>query len=186
MQHAKTAPVLLIALAAALGAMGSACPSNPDVRPTVLDREYVGFLDLKFTGDVPPIDTLVRMEVHLDRYGTMAIAAATLSYDGDQTENDVRLRRSGTVALAPAGHWFDNNGVDQIEVNEHGTGEDRIQQWGFDGVSWQLFIDQTTPVTWNGGQAFKLDDAVLNGSVIEVDAGVYRVRWTLTLTPVLN
>jgi len=169
-----------------LGALGGACPSNQSTSPTALDHRYVGSLNLLFTQDLPPISESVTMEVQISRDGRMTFQNGTLQYDGEITQEDMRLRRSGTVVLAPTGSWFNNGGVDQFQVIENGIGEEQLQQWAFDGLTWQLTLDQTIPIAWNGGLAFELADAVMAGSVIEANAGLYRVRWTLALTPALD
>lgn len=169
-----------------LATLGSTCSSTVNPPATALDHAYLGHLDLLYEQDLPEISASARMEVTVDRNGTMTFQPGTLSYDGESTIEDSRLRRSGTVNLAPTGSWFDNNGVDQFAVDENGSGQDRLQQWLFDGVTWQLFLDETTPIDWNGGLTFRLDDAVWNGSVLAVNAGLFRVRWTLYLTPALE
>lgn len=165
---------------------GATCSPAPADPGPPLEHAYAGQLELLYTQDLPQISETVRMQVQVDRDGRMTIEPGVLSYDGEWSENDSRLRRSGTVNLAPTGAWFDDNGVDRLAVNENGSGTDRIQQWVFDGAVWRLILDQTTDIDWRGGLAFSLDDAVLTGSVVEVNAGTFRARWTLTLTPVLE
>lgn len=170
-----------------LGLLGVVCaPSEPE-QTQVLDTEYTGTLDLLLTMDTPPIQATTQMSVDVDRYGNMTIGTGTLSYDGEVTvENESRLRRTGQVTLSPTGSWFDNAGIDQLKVTENGTGQEQYRQWIFDGSDWQLWIDEIIPITWTGGLAFVLDDALIMGSVVESTTTAGTARWTLHLTGALT
>lgn len=184
MRHMLIAAFTLSASVPAI--LGINCSPVVNTPPPVLDHAYVGRLDLLYTQELPQISASAWMNVQVDRDGQMTFQPCALTYDNTSTEGDSRIRRSGTINLAPTGSWFDSNGVDRFSVDENGSGSDRLQQWVFDGVTWQLLIDETFPINWHGGLAFTLDDAVLSGSVVEANAGIYQVRWTLTLTPVLE
>lgn len=161
----------------------SPAPSTPEIDP--LSNNYVGTLQLDFTQTLPEINETVRMDVQLNRDGSLVVTPGTLSYDGESAMDESRIRRTGQVALAPTGNWFDSNGEDWIEIVEHGSGQERMQQWVFDGVEWQQVVDVTVPIAWAGGLAFQLNEAVF-GAVVESSSTMGTVRWTLTLTPTLD
>jgi hypothetical protein len=186
MNRTQTSWLILAGLGILLASSGATCLSGAGNIIPVLECSYAGHLDLLYTQDLPPINATARMNVEVDPYGKMTFTTGTLSYDGQCELEESRLRRNGTINLTPTGSWFDNNGVDSFSVTENGTGTDRLRQWVFDGSTWQLVIDQTSPINWKGGLHFVLDDAVLEGSTTEVTTLLGKVRWTLHLTPKLN
>jgi hypothetical protein len=173
------APVLLASL---LALVGVGCPPEED-KPQVLEHSHAGSLTLVYTLEAPPLEATANMAVSVDVYGDMTITPGTLNYDGEQIDGDVKLRRSGSVELRPTGAWFEEGGRDRFSVKEHGDGEERFQQWGWDGVQWVGMLDQSMPIAWNGGLVFLLDDAVFTGSTVQANLGLGLVRWTLRLTP---
>jgi len=172
-------------LATLLALLGVGCPPEEE-KPQVLERSHEGSLTLVFTLEQPPVESSVTLQVSVDVYGDMTFTPGTLAYEGEQVEDEVKLRRSGSVALRPTGKWFEEGGRDRFSVQEHGSGEERLQQWGWDGVQWVVILDQTFPIAWNGGLAFLLDDAVLTGSIVQANLGLGLARWTLRLTPSLE
>lgn len=172
-----------------LGTAGLTAGCLPEDEPQpVLEHAYLGSLELRFTQDLPPIQASARMDVAVDPYGAMTFSPGSLSYEGEQEEDGVRLKRSGQVQLRPTGHWFDQNDQDWFEVQEHATGEERLQHWAWDDDTkqWVQVLDQPIPIAWNGGLAFGLAEAVLAGATVESSTGLGRARWTLVLLPALE
>jgi len=178
--HTKLLPLLSSAMLLGLLAVG--CPPEEE-KPQVLEHSYAGSLTLVFTLEDPPLEATISMTVSVDVYGDMTITPGTLTYEGERIEDEVKFQRSGSVALRPTGKWFEEGGRDRFSVQEHGSGEERLQTWGWDGAQRVIMVDQTMPIAWNGGLAFMLDDAVLSGSAIQVNLGLGLARWTLRLTP---
>jgi len=167
-----------------LSLLAPVCGPSANEPAQVLEKSYTGFLHLRYTQNTPPIEATAQMAVSVDRFGNMTFTPGALLYEGEaQVSDDARLRRSGQVALAPTGSWFESQGEDWFQVIENGTGQDRTEEWVFDGTDWQKIVDFTLPISWTGGLAFKLADAETTGSVVEVNTGEGLVRWTLNLVP---
>jgi len=163
-------------------------PFEPELPPPdVLDTEYVGYLTLHFTNDVmPKFNETAKVDVSIDKQGKMTFKSATLSYETDENDGQIRIRRVGTITIRPNGKWFDNNGEDYFDVKENSTVNETMTIWIWDGTSWMKQADQTFNDTWNGGLAFSLDDAAVgNGSTVGVTTGTGSANWTLGLIAVL-
>lgn len=154
---------------------------------SILENCYTGALHLRFTNTFPAFDESTQVSVDIDKYGGVTFGTGTLSYEGDDNNGQARIKRSGTLTLAPYGNVFHANGSNiVIEVDENTSFNERLQQWIWDGTTWMQVVDETISGTWNGGLGFDLDDAVISGgSTVGVTTGQGSVIWTLTLTPTL-
>jgi len=150
---------------------------------SILDYNYTGTLYLRFTNTFPEFDESTQVAVEIDKYGGVTFETGTLSYEGDDHDEQVRIKRSGTLTLAPYGNVFHANGDIIIEVDENTSFNERFQQWVWDKQTstWIPVIDENFSGTWNGGLGFYLKDAVTEGSTVSVTTGQDSVIWTLTL-----
>ena len=51
----------------------------------------------------------------------------------------------------------------------------------WDGTQWVEALNENITDTWHGGLAFSIDDAVINGSIIQVVTAQGSVTWGLYL-----
>ena len=143
-----TKKVLLFALLVfAISYWGCSDSSSPDdddntgpPPPTqVLDWTYGGSLWLRFTNaSLPTFDaTSGPVNVTVDQFGRMTFGTGSLPYEGDETQGDFRIKRSGNINIRPNGHWVEVSGEDHFAVKENSTVTETMQTWVFDGMQWQ-------------------------------------------------
>ena len=156
-------------------------PVGPPPPPEVLSNNYSGFMQLHFTNQYPAFDEMVQVDVDIDKYGNVTFGTGTLTYSGDGNNGQSRIVRNGTLQLNPSGYYFDNSGEDYIGVDENTTVNENMIVYYWDGVQWVEAINENITDTWHGGLAFSIDDAVINGSIIQVVTGQGSVTWGLYL-----
>ena len=147
----------------------------------VFSNEYSGFLQLRFTNTFPSFDETTQVAVDIDKNGNVTFGTGTLSYNADSNNGQSRIVRNGTIQLSPIGHYFDNNGADYIEVDENATINENMVVYVWDGTAWIEYVNENINDTWHGGLAFSIDDAVMNGSIIQVVTSQGSVTWGLYL-----
>jgi hypothetical protein len=157
------------------------------VTGSILDSNYSGTLYLRFSNTFPEFDESTQVAVEIDKYGGVTFETGTLSYEGEDDNGQSKLKRSGTLTLAPYGNVFHANGGIIIEVDENTSFNERFQQWVWDKstLTWIPVMDENFSGTWNGGLGFDLDEAVISGSTVGVTNAQGSVIWTLVLTPTL-
>jgi hypothetical protein len=177
------------------GCFGDGCDSDggsvtgpPQPPPDVLTHEYVGLLTLRFANDViPQFNEAAEVDVSVDQQGKMTFGTGTLSYDADENNGQIRIRRVGTITIRPNGKYFKEGDKDAFDVKENSTVNETITMWVWNGTSWQQTVNETVTDTWNGGLAFYLDDASAgDGSTVGVSTGTGQAEWSLTLIPTLG
>ena len=147
----------------------------------VLSNEYSGFLRLRFTNTYPSFDETTQVDVDINKYGEVTFGTGTLSYSGDDNNGQSRIVRNGTIQLNPSGYYFDNSGADFIGVDENATINEHMIVYYWDGSQWVEALNENITDTWHGGYAFSIDDAVINGSIIQVVTSQGSVTWGLYL-----
>ena len=147
----------------------------------VLSNEYSGFLQLRFTNTYPAFDETTQVDVTINKYGEVTFDSGTLTYNADDNNGQSRIVRNGTLQLNPTGNYFDNNGEDFIAVDENTTVNENMIVYYWDGTNWVEAINENITDTWHGGLAFSIDDAVINGSIIQVVTAQGSVTWGLYL-----
>ena len=147
----------------------------------VLTNEYSGFLQLRFTNTYPAFDETTQVDVDIDKYGKVTFGTGTLTYNADDNNGQSRIVRNGTIQLNPTGYYFDNNGADFIGVDENATITENMIVYYWDGAQWVEALNENITNTWHGGYAFSIDDAVINGSVIQVITAQGSAAWGLYL-----
>jgi hypothetical protein len=174
------------------GCFGSGCGGDegdtivgpPTPPPDVLSNSYTGYLTLHFTNDVlPTFDETARIDVDVDKQGNMTFTSGTLSYDSDENNGQLRIRRAGTIRLNPNGKYFKNGDEECFDVKENSTVTETITTWVWNGTDWQQMMSETVTDTWNGGLVFYLADAEMNGSDCGVTLPTGSAVWTLGLIP---
>ena len=147
----------------------------------VLSNDYTGFLQLRFTNQYPAFDETTQVDVTINKYGEVTFGTGTLSYSGDDNNGQSRIVRNGTLQLNPTGYYFDNSGEDYIGVDENTTVNENMIVYYWDGTQWVEALNENITDTWHGGLAFSIDDAVINGSIIQVVTAQGSVTWGLYL-----
>ena len=172
----KTLTVLLIFLI-------SCSKEEPTEPPQVFSHEHTGFLKLRFANTFPAFDESVQVDVHIDLYGKVTFGTGTLSYNADEDNGQTRIVRTGTLSLKPKGSHFVNNGEDYVDVDENTTINENmiVYYWDDDSQSWIEHLNENINSSWNGGLAFNIKDAVMNGSIIQSVTAWGSVTWGLYL-----
>lgn len=147
----------------------------------VLSNDYTGFLQLRFTNTYPSFDETTQVDVDINKYGEVTFGSGTLSYSGDDNNGQSRIVRNGTIQLNPTGYYFDNSGADFIGVDENATINENMIVYYWDGIQWVEALNENITDTWHGGYAFSIDDAVINGSIIQVVTAQGSASWGLYL-----
>ena len=149
----------------------------------VLSNEYSGFLQLRFTNTYPAFDETTQVDVDINKYGVVTFGSGTLTYNADDNNGQSRIIRNGTLQLNPTGYYFDNGGEDYIGVDENTTINENmiVYYWDDNSQTWVEVINENISNTWNGGLAFSIDEAVINGSIIQVVTPQGSVTWGLYL-----
>ena len=147
----------------------------------VLSNEYTGFLQLRITNTYPAFDETTQADVEINKYGEVTFGTGTLSYNADDNNGQSRIVRIGTIQLNPSGYYFDNNGADFIGVDENATINENLIVYYWDGTQWVEALNENINETWNSGYAFSINDAVINGSIIQVVTAQGSVTWGLYL-----
>jgi hypothetical protein len=147
----------------------------------VLSNDYTGFLQLRFTNTYPSFDETAQVDVDINKYGEVTFGTGTLSYSGDDNNGQSRIVRNGTIQLNPTGYYFDNSGADFIGVDENATINEHLIVYYWDGTQWVEALNENITDTWHGGYAFSIDDAVINGSIIQVITAQGSAIWGLYL-----
>ena len=154
---------------------------TPVEPPEVLTNVYSGWLELHFTNQYPAFNETVQVDVTIDKYGAVTFGSGTLSYNADDNNGQSRIVRNGTIQLNPTGNHFDNNGADFIAVDENATVNENLIVYYWDGIQWVEALNENITDTWHGGYAFSMDDAVINGSIIQVVTAQGSATWGLYL-----
>jgi len=147
----------------------------------VLSNDYTGFLQLRFTNTYPSFDETTQVDVDINKYGEVTFGSGTLSYSGDDNNGQSRIVRNGTLQLNPTGYYFDNSGEDYIGVDENTTINENMIVYYWNGTQWIEALNENINETWHGGLAFSIDDAVINGSIVQVVTAQGSVTWGLYL-----
>jgi len=147
----------------------------------VLSNDYTGFLQLRFTNTYPSFDETTQVDVDINKYGEVTFGTGTLSYSGDDNNGQSRIVRNGTLQLNPTGYYFDNSGEDYIGVDENTTINENMIVYYWNGTQWIEALNENINETWHGGLAFSIDDAVINGSIVQVVTAQGSVTWGLYL-----
>ena len=147
----------------------------------ILSNDYTGFLQLRITNTYPSFDETTQVDVDINKYGQVTFGTGTLSYSGDDNNGQSRIVRNGTLQLNPTGYYFDNSGEDYIGVDENTTINENMIVYYWDGSQWIEALNENINETWHGGLAFSIDDAVINGSIVQVVTAQGSVTWGLYL-----
>lgn len=148
----------------------------------LFQTHFTGTLTLHFSNDFPAIDESAAISAAVSEYGAVTFGSGTLSYDGEQTQGDFRIRRRGTLTIDPDG-WYNDAGPEvYIEVDEHTTYQETLQTWYRDNSGqWVPVLDETVSGLWDGGLAFDFNAATMDGDTVSVVTGQGSAAWTLQL-----
>jgi len=153
--------------------------ANVDIKST-----SSGTLELVFMNvALPAFDASTEVSVDIGEQGTVTFGTGTLNYEGEEDNGQFKIKRSGTLTLAPTGTTVEIGDDLRIDVKENTTVNERIQTWYWDGSSWISVLDENITDTWNGGLVFYRSEAKAGGSTVQVVADTGSVTWTLQLDP---
>jgi hypothetical protein len=158
------------------------CSCNPGEG---LDNSYTGTLELRISNAYPEFDESTTVSVDIDINGAVTIGTGSLYYEGEDDNGDSKIKRAGTLTLAPSGRVVKKNGVVLVEIDENTTVDECFEMWAWDDDNfvWVPATNYEVSVTWNGGLVFDLDEAADTSDMISVANGQGFVDWTLSLAP---
>ncbi len=147
-----------------------------------INSESSGTLALHFTNSaLPPFDASTQVTADIGEQGTVTFGTGTLNYEGEDDNGQFKIRRSGTLTLAPTGTTVEIGDDLRIDVKENTTVNERLQTWVWTGTSWMSVLDENITDTWNGGLVFYKSEAKAGGSTVQAATGDGSVTWTLRL-----
>ena len=159
---------------------------------TVLDLNYTGWLTLYFSNDYYPEFTGEEsVDVDISKDGTVTFGTGVLTYSGEEvnTDGDGKIKREGTINIAPSGTVYKNaEGDPHLSVDENSTINENTVMWVKNNAGeWDEVSNTDMTDTWNGGLDFDIDLATIDGaSSVEVNGGNGKVKWSLYLLPKLT
>lgn len=142
-----------------------------------------GTLELHFTNVFPAFNASTQVSVNLDEEGGVTFGTGTLTYEGEDDNGQLKIRRSGTITLAPYGSTYETANDLRIDVKENATINERLQTWVWAETFWMPVLNETISDTWNGGLVFYRSEAEAGGSTLQVATSQGSVTWTLRLDP---
>ena len=153
------------------------------IKPADVDitSESSGTLELHFTNEFPSFDESTEVSVDINEDGSVTFGTGTLSYGGEDTLGEFRIKRSGTLTLEPHGTTVEIGDDLRIDVMENTTVNETLQTWVWDGSNWMQVLNETITDTWNGGLVFYRSEARAGGSTVQAATGDGSVAWTLRL-----
>lgn len=87
-----------------------------------INSESSGTLELHFTNEfLPSFDAFTQVTVDIKEDGTVNFGTGTLTYEGEDTLGEFRIKRSGILTLEPHGSTVDIGNDLRIEVKENTT-----------------------------------------------------------------
>ncbi len=150
--------------------------------PVIFINTYTGTLYLQFTNDFPSFDETGSVSVTVDEYGLMTFGTGTLPYSGEDDNGQLKINRNGTLTMNPNGQYIGDSTNGYFAVNENTDLDETLKTWIWNGTTWQSVLDQNITNTFNEGLVFDINEAIISGSIVEVnvpDAG--SAKWTLVL-----
>lgn len=155
-----------------------------------LQSNYIGELGLKISNAFPPFEASTQLAVEIDINGYVTIGTGTLAYDGEgiHESGDSKIRRSGTLNLAPSGELVPNGDDFTVSILENTFYDETFQQWAWDKNNkvWIEAFDYEVSGTWNEGLGFSLNEAEVSSSTVGVSNEQGSLTWTLAISPALT
>jgi len=157
---------------------------NDTISPGVFNNAHQGQLLLLFSNTFPEFSETAIVDVHIDKEGNMEFSSGGLQYSAEDDNGQSKIKREGELIIMPNGNYFLQDDNVFLAVDENTMLTEKMTVWYWDGSSWQLALDESISEAWNGGLVFSLDDAVVEGSIVEATTQNGTVKWTLILTPI--
>lgn len=154
--------------------------------PFILTNAYVGQLHLYFSNVFPEFESSGSTDVDVDRDGKMEFSSGGLLYSGTSDNGQSKIKREGEIIMMPHGTHFLQGEEVYFTVIENSMLTEQMTVWYWSGTNWVQAVNESISETWDGGLVFSLNEAIIDGSVVEASTDMGTVRWTLTLTPVPN
>jgi hypothetical protein len=152
----------------------------------VFDHNYVGFLSINFTNQIPEFSVEETMEVEINTFGLVNINSGTLDYYGETlVSDDSKIERSGQWTMDPTGILMTEGGVNYVKVDAHITinyDNQKVYAKNNQG-QWQLVAEIPFSGTPNSDLNFNMDDAIFNneGAVVQAQSELGSIIWHLIL-----
>ena len=146
-----------------------------------------GGLTLRLVNDViPHFNKSATSDCSLeDRDGKALLicTSATLRYDADEIDGELRIRRNGHITFNPVGSCSN----DVCLVSPLPLGSETITQWVWYNTYWKQVVNVTQPINWtDSSYSFDQKVAEISGDTIGVTTGQGSASWTLFLVPSLT
>lgn len=155
----------------------------------ILDANYEGWLDIRFTNEYPPWDVSKRLQASINKkMEVILFETGSLSYSGEKIiSNSSKITRTGNWLIEPAG-FLKKSGADiSIEVDGGVKVQNDIQRiYGKNNSGEWILLNETDFSSSPDAQlVFSLNEATINGSVVKVTAETGSISWSLFLVPAL-
>ena len=163
--------------------LGSGCGGDEDSHSTIeLAVNYEGTLTLHITNDYPTFDESTDVDAWVNKQGIVTFGSGTLHWEAENQLEHGKTKWIGDLNLNPEGETSYCSGDKVcVDVNENTSFSETVEQYVMYNGNWKKVADDTKTGTWDGGLAFSLDDAIIDGSVVTASTDQGSVTWTLRL-----
>jgi len=167
------------------------CKKDKDEENDVdlLSTNYSGHMEIYFSNTYPPFSASTQVEATIDKdLEVILFETGTLSYSGDTIiDGDSRITRAGNWIIEPVGFLVKAGDDIRIDVDAGITIVSDIQKiYAWDDVQWVLVSEVDFASTPNADIFFSLNDAVTEGSTMQLVLSTGSIRFSLYLTPTLT
>ncbi len=153
---------------------------------TELPANYVGSLTLHFTSQYPTVDETTKVDAKVSKKGVVTFGSGTMHWEAENQLEEGKTKWVASFNLNPTGVATECGTDYCIQVNENTSFTETIEQYVLMNGDWKKVADDTENGTWNGGLAFSLNEASLDGSVVSASSDQGSATWTLALLPTLE
>jgi len=143
------------------------------------ETPYTGTLQVEFICSMPPFASAAAVDVEVAGDGAVDFGFTTMEYGGSiELEGGCVYERQGSWEIVPLG-TYESGPPAHLAVDENIAWNEQITLTCPDYT-----IDGSDSGNLNGGLAFDITEAVVQGAVVEVTTeNGDCIRWTLHLTP---
>jgi len=156
-----------------------------NVPDQLLEHDYRGNLNVRYTNVYPEWDESTSMEVHIDKeVGIITFENAELNYSGENIINgDSKITRSGSWTIDPTGRLEKDGDIIYIPVDAGVNVVNDVQKlYARDNEdNWILVNETSFDSEPNSDLIFELAEAEDQGSVISAESEGGSLTWSLYL-----
>ena len=164
--------------------------SEEDENTLDLSTSYEGIMRISISSTLPPFDASTQVKVTIDKELEMILfETGSLSFSGDTTiRDDSKIIRTGNWTIAPSGD-MEKVGDDvhiNVDVGITVTSDvQKIYAKDHNSGQWVLAYEIDYSSTPNSDIFFSLEDAEINGSIVQTGAATGSISFSLFLSPTL-